>query len=137
MKAINDREKSSTLFQNLVYIYVSPISHAKQFFISPMITFCCSSVILLSLGRQHPLSKISAPLSKVPPAIYAFVIALPVPPIVTNSFIRNIGCICIGFQIGRPSALIEAIASRISVGQVFPCSAIYNAFESSLTCLQM
>ena len=55
-------------------------------------------------------------------AIYAFVFALPEPFPVINSCIRYIGCICIGFQIGRPSALILAIASSISVGQLFPVS---------------
>lgn len=41
---------------------------------------------------------------------------------VTKAFIRYRGCMCIGFQIGRPSAFIAAKASKISVGQVFPFS---------------
>ena len=32
------------------------------------------------------------------------------------------GCMCMGFQIGRPSARKAARASRISVGEDFPGS---------------
>lgn len=101
-------------------------------------TFACSSfVILLSLGRHNPLVNISAPTSSTPPAIYALVFARTSPERVINGFIRHMGCICIGFHIGRPSALMELIASRISVGQLFPCSGTYIACASSRTCLHI
>ena len=34
----------------------------------------------------------------------------------------DIGCMCMGFQMGRPSALRSASFSKISVGQVLPGS---------------
>ena len=45
-----------------------------------------------------------------------------------------IGCICMGFQIGLPSALKAANASRISVGQLFHASLSYSASWSPRTC---
>ena len=102
-----------------------------------IIISCSSLVILLSDGKHNPLSKISAPISLIPPLIYAFVLALPEPSLVINSCYLYIGCICIGFQIGLPSALIDAIAPHISVGQDLPDSGIYKALESSLTCLHI
>lgn len=80
------------------------LSYSQQAFITSIILSCCSAVILLSLGRHNPLVKTSIFISN------------------QKGFERYICYICIGFQIGRPSALIDEIASRISVGQDFPGS---------------
>ena len=102
-----------------------------------MIWPCSSIVILLSEGRHNPLSKISIPASNVLPSRYAFVLALPIPSLVMKGFILNTGCMCIGFQIGLPSALYFVNSSNISVGQVLPASLINSAYCSLLTCLHI
>ena len=45
------------------------IYYSKHLLITSIILSCCSGVILLSEGKQHPLSKMSAPTSLSPPAI--------------------------------------------------------------------
>lgn len=60
--------------------------------------------------------------TKITPLIYAFIFPLPLPSLVTNLFCRQTGYICIGFQMGWPSALYLASVSKISVGHDLPCS---------------
>ena len=98
-----------------------------------IIMSCSSCVILLSDGRQSPLLKISAPTSTLFPSIQALVLPLPFPSTVTNGFIRYIGCRCIGFHIGRPSALKLFKASKISEGLDFPLSVFQSASFSLRT----
>ena len=52
-----------------------------------MICSCCSFVILLSLGRHRPRSKMSAPTSSTPPAMWALAFALPSPEAVMKPFL--------------------------------------------------
>ena len=54
--------------------------------------------------------------------------------LVTKGFILKIGCICIGFQIGRPSALNFARVSRISDGLDLPLAGVYRTSCSPRTC---
>ena len=42
-----------------------------------------------------------------------------------------------GFQMGRPSALYDAIVSRISVGQDFPLEGTYEAVVAVRVCSHM
>ena len=44
-------------------------NHSKHSLMVWMMASCCSGVILLSLGRQSPRAKISAPTSRVSPAM--------------------------------------------------------------------
>lgn len=60
----------------------------KQRCIISIITSCCSGVILLSLGKQSPRLKMSAPTSAPEPFMYAFVRPLPLPSTVTKGFVR-------------------------------------------------
>ena len=85
-----------------------------------IIRSCCSSVILLSEGKHNPLRKISAPTSIPEPFIYAFVRPLLLPSTVTNGFVLYIGCICMGIQTGRPSALKAALSSKIIWWELLP-----------------
>ena len=94
------------VFTYSFYVLSLPYFYWKQLFMISIMISCCSAVILLSLGRHKPLSKISFPAS------------MPL-PFVTNGLSLNIGCICIGFQIGLPSALYSASFSRISIGFVW------------------
>ena len=64
-----------------------------------MIRSCCSAVILLSLGRHRPRSKMSAPTSVFLPSGQACIWVLPSPSRTTNGFILCIGCICMGFRL--------------------------------------
>lgn len=61
-----------------------PHHHSKHPLMISITRFCCSTVILLSLGRHNPLWNISAPMSLTPPAMYALVRARPFPSTVTN-----------------------------------------------------
>ena len=91
--------------------------YSKHARMASMTFFCCSGVILLSLGRHRPRSKMSAPTSWTGPTALR-----PEPETVMNSWSRYMGCMCMGFQMGRPSALYAASFSKISVGQLFPAS---------------
>ena len=103
--------------------------HRKHLWIMSIITSCCSSVILLSLGRHSPLRKLSAPTSIPEPFMYAFVRPLPLPSTVTKGFVRYIGCICMGFQIHLPIRLRLARLFNHSIKQ----STLSSAWNEFLT----
>jgi len=95
--------------------------YSKQLLIMSMTIFCCSSVIFISLGRHRPLLKISAATSVVSSAEI-------------NLYPSKIGCICIGFQIGRDSMLYLASVSLISSGQDLPLQETYSQSSFPLFC---
>ena len=68
--AKSESTKSKNRFQNFAYIpYVSLTNQSKHARMTEMIFSCWAAVILLSLGRQQPRPKMSAPTSGTPPAI--------------------------------------------------------------------
>lgn len=87
--------------------------YSKQLLIMSMTIFCCFFCHLYIARQTQTSIKISAATSVVSSAEI-------------NLYPSKIGCICIGFQIGRDSMLYLASVSLISSGQDLPLQETYS-----------